>query len=211
MGAAGFAAAAALVVTAVWPAVDLALARAALVPASSAARPALLALREVFRGMPYLLLCGTAIVLAVQTLRERLPANVAWRRLTFVSLTLALGPGLMVNAGLKAYSHRPRPVQTMEAGGGDMSFRPFFRFDGACRSNCSFSSGEAAGAFWTTGPALLAPPAYRLAATAAALGLGAIVSATRMALGAHFLSDVAFSALFVLALTLFMRRLMRPT
>ncbi|MFT4095533.1 MAG: phosphatase PAP2 family protein [Rhodoblastus sp.] len=201
----------ALAVTAAWPDVDVELARAAMTPADSAIRSVLLPLRKACRIAPYLLFCGVAIMLTVYALRARARPSGAWRKLIFVSLTLALGPGLAVNAGLKSYAHRPRPVQTMEVSGGDMRFRPFYRFDGVCRSNCSFSSGEAASAFWTSAPALLAPPAYRLAATAAALGFGAFVSAQRMALGAHFLSDVAFSALLVLTLTLIARRLISET
>ncbi len=206
-----FVGALALAITAAWPNVDVELARAAMIPADSAMRSLLLPLREACRITPYLLFCGVAIVLTVRASRARARASAAWRKLIFVSLTLALGPGLAVNAGLKSYSHRPRPAQTIEVGGGDMPFRPFFRFDGACSSNCSFSSGEAASAFWTSAPALLAPPAYRAAATAVALGFGAIVSAQRMALGAHFLSDVAFSALVVLMLTLIARRVIFKT
>lgn len=178
-----------------------------LLPKDSQARPTLLVLREIFRFAPYFLFVPIIAVVGAKVAKGRLRPAYAARCALFLAAVLALGPGLAVNAGLKTYSHRPRPLQTIEAGGGGSPFRPFFRFDGACQRNCSFSSGEAASAFWTVAPALLAPPPFTVAATAAALGFGVLVSTMRMVLGAHFLSDVAFSALLVLSLTLLMRRL----
>lgn len=198
-----------VVVTAISPAIDIALARRLMISPDSSLRPALSALREIFRLAPFAILAGVVIQLAAATVRGSLQTAAAIRRAVFVAALFAIGPGLLVNAGLKAYSHRPRPIQTVEAAGGEMPFRPYYRFDGACRTNCSFSSGEAASAFWTTAPALLAPPALRMAAVGAALGFGVLASAFRMILGAHFLSDVAFSALAVIVLTLVVRRLFR--
>jgi len=129
------------------------------------------------------------------------------RHALFLASTLALGPGLAVNAGLKSYSQRPRPFHTIEAGGTGANFRAFYQFDGPCERNCSFSSGEAASSFWTVAPALLAPPQFHVIATTAALCFGVLVSFLRMAIGAHFLSDVAFSAMLVLPLVLLLRRL----
>ncbi len=178
-----------------------------MLPADSGLRPAINVLREVFRFAPYVLFVVVLGALARQSAARRVPSARALRSALFLAATLALGPGLAVNAGLKEYSHRPRPIHTIEAGGGDARFRPFFRFDGACVRNCSFSSGEAASSFWTTAPALLAPPPIRLIATVAALGYGVLVSTLRMVLGAHFLSDVAFSAVLVLSLTLLLKKL----
>ena len=39
------------------------------------------------------------------------------RNLAFLALTLALGPGLLVNGLIKEHSHRPRPFQTQDFGG----------------------------------------------------------------------------------------------
>ncbi len=203
------AAAIAVAATAVAPEVDLSAARLALLPADASAQAVFRPLREVFRTTPYVVCGGVLMLHWRQAARGLVLTSAAWRRAIFVVLVLALGPGLAVNAGLKAHSHRPRPLQTLEAAGGDLAFRPFYRFDGGCEKNCSFSSGEAASAFWTTAPALLSPPQLRLAMTAAALAFGVIVSAMRMVAGAHFLSDVAFSALLVLLLTLATRRALR--
>src|SRR5262249_32944350 len=49
--------------------------------------------------------------------------------------------------------------------------------------------------------AFLLPPRLRNAATAAALGLGALVGLGRIAQGAHFLSDVVFAGLLVYGMT----------
>lgn len=178
-----------------------------MIPSDSPALPHLLVLREVFRVAPYFIFVLVIVVLGLRAATGRLRPAYATRCALFIAAVLALGPGLAVNAGLKSYSHRPRPLQTVEAGGGPASFRPFYRFDGACARNCSFSSGEAASAFWTVAPALLAPPPLVLPATAAALTFGVLNSTMRMVVGAHFLSDVAFSALLVLSLTLLMRGL----
>lgn len=203
---AGLAAAAAIVATAISPAIDIALARQLMLSPDSTLRPVLSVVRQIFRVTPFALLAGVVIWLAAATVRGSVETAIALRRAIFVTALFAVGPGLLVNAGLKTYAHRPRPLQTVEVAGGEMAFRPFYRFDGACQTNCSFSSGEAASAFWTTAPALLAPPPLRAAVVGAALGFGLLVSAFRMILGAHFLSDIAFSALAAILLTLAARR-----
>ncbi|MCC2095249.1 MAG: phosphatase PAP2 family protein [Hyphomicrobiales bacterium] len=119
------------------------------------------------------------------------------RGLVFAALAMALGPGLLVNIGLKDHWGRPRPVHVQEFGG-PSAFRPWWRTDGSCLKNCSFVSGEVAGAFWLAAPASLAPPPARSAAMLAALAIGAITAAGRVAFGGHFLSDAIFAALFTL-------------
>ena len=127
----------------------------------------------------------------------------------FLSLSLALGPGLLVNVVLKEHSQRPRPVQTLDLGG-QWEFRPWYRFDGQCERNCSFVSGEAASAFWTVAPAMLAPPPVRPVAVAGALLFGAATAALRMAFGGHYLSDVLLAGLFTLLIALILYRFLIP-
>ena len=67
---------------------------------------------------------------------------------------------------------------------------------GDCPGNCSFVSGDVAGAFWTVAPAALAPPQWRALAYGAALALGAGMAAIRVMAGAHFVSDVVFAGVF---------------
>ena len=120
------------------------------------------------------------------------------RRLMFLTLSFALGPGLIVNVILKNASHRPRPTQ-VETFGGANPFRPWYAFDGGCATNCSFVSGEVAGAAWLTAPASLAPPAWRAVALGGAALLTVAVAGLRLAFGGHFLSDAAGAALVSLA------------
>lgn len=127
------------------------------------------------------------------------------RSIAWLVLSMALGPGLFVD-GVKEVSHRPRPAHLEDFGGTD-EFRPFYRFDGACRRNCSFPSGEASAAFWTLVPASLAPPALRPVALAAAALFGLATGGLRMAFGGHFLSDVFFAAVLTLAAALVLRRI----
>ncbi len=132
-----------------------------------------------------------------------LPARFALntRSLIFLTLSLALGPGLLVNELFKREFHRPRPVH-VEAFGGAAPFQPFYRLDGDCAKNCSFPSGETSASFWMAAPALLAPPPLRLAALGTALLFGATTGLMRMAAGAHFLSDILFSGLLMGAITI---------
>ena len=129
------------------------------------------------------------------------------RSLVFLVLGLALGPGLLVNVILKDNWHRPRPVQVTEFGG-PLEFRPWYKTDGDCVKNCSFVSGETAGAFWLVAPASLAPAPLRLPAVAVALGVGLTTGALRVAFGGHFPSDVLFAGLFTLILVALLRKIL---
>src|SRR5579863_643314 len=194
-----------------WPQLDLAATRfvhehGGFWGASAAARDA----RDILRLAPiWLLVLLGALWLARALKWPRLAAPSAGAMI-FLIASLTLGSGLIVNLGLKEHSHRPRPVHVREFGG-EEAFRPWYRFDGACRKNCSFASGEAASGFWMVAPALLAPPPWRAAAIAAAIVYGVATSALRVAFGGHFLSDVLIggliSALVAMALwRLYQRR-----
>ena len=129
------------------------------------------------------------------------------RCVVFLALGLALGPGLLVNVVLKDNWGRPRPVQVAQFGG-PLEFRPWYKTDGACVKNCSFVSGETAGAFWLVAPASLAPPGLRLPAVALALGVGLTTGLLRVAFGGHFPSDVIFAGLFTLLLVALLRMIL---
>jgi lipid A 4'-phosphatase len=165
--------------------------------------------RDFFRVAPFVVL---AAYLALYALR-RAGVAVFWAPtglgVIFLIATLAIGPGLVVNLGLKDHLHRPRPIHVVEFGGSD-EFRPWYRFDGACKANCSFVSGEAASGFWMVAPALVAPPPWRAPAVAGALVFGAAASVLRLAFGGHFLSDVLLGGLISLLVVLVARRLLWP-
>lgn len=115
----------------------------------------------------------------------------------FLGLTLALGPGILVNAVLKPNVARPRPYQTTVFGGQEQ-----FAYTGsmALSGSRSFPSGHASMGFFFMTPALLL---YRkrpgLAAAVFFLGLsyGTLIGVARIVQGAHFTSDVVGSALCV--------------
>lgn len=163
--------------------------------------------RNVARLAPFAVLVLTCAGLAISMKSQRLRTAETGARAFILLTTFALGPGLLVNGFLKSHSHRPRPIQTMEVSGVGQDFRPFYAFDGGCVRNCSFSSGEAAAAFWTVTPALLAPPGLQFPAVAAAMIFGSATGALRMLAGAHFVSDIAFSALAMIVLAYVMIRL----
>lgn len=111
------------------------------------------------------------------------------RRLWFLLLVLALGPGLLVNGVFKSESGRARPVQT-EQFGGERAFTPVFSPADQCERNCSFVSGHAAMGFYFIALSWVLRDRRWLVfgiLLGAAVGLGRIVE------GKHFLSDVIFS------------------
>ena len=186
-------------VFAIWPGLDLTVSREifdrmGFIGGDARARIG----RQFFSILPFVVFG----VLAASYLARRLglwaPFAPTGRAVLFLTATLAIGPGLIVNLGLKDHMHRPRPVHVTEFGGAK-AFRPWYRFDGACAKNCGFPSGEASSGFWMVAPALLAPPPLQAPAIAAAL-----------AFGAHFLSDVLFGALISLIVIFTARRILWP-
>jgi len=115
----------------------------------------------------------------------------------FLLLSLAIGPGLLVNAVLKDHWGRARPSQVVEFGG-TRAFTPAPLPADQCARNCSFPAGHPAIGFYFVSAALLVPsPRRRRIAVAAAVAAGSVLGIARMAQGGHFLSDVVFSGLLV--------------
>jgi membrane-associated phospholipid phosphatase len=110
-------------------------------------------------------------------------------------VTMAVGPGLLVNVLLKDHWGRPRPIDVTQFGGNE-HFVPWWDPRGDCDKNCAFVSGDVSGAFWTVAPAALAPPQWRALAYGAALALGLGMAAVRVMAGGHFASDVIFAGVF---------------
>jgi len=108
-------------------------------------------------------------------------------------ISLLLGPVIIVNGWLKSFTGRARPFQTTDFGG-DKSFSLPGDYVTNCSLNCSFSSGEAAGAFWLLVAILFIPKNWRLWAGAALLVYASTISGLRVAFGRHYFSDVVMSA-----------------
>lgn len=167
----------------------------------------------VRKRMPYFLFAAIGYVIALWAAGEWLKdtlLGVSRRIAAYLVLSLALGPGLIVNVILKDSWGRPRPSTIREFGGSNYFVPPLVITD-QCDTNCSFSSGHGALGFWPVAFALLAPPRWRPWAVAAALVFGAMVGLVRIAQGGHFLSDVAFSAVITVGVIWWLhRRIVAP-
>ncbi|TPV58555.1 phosphatase PAP2 family protein [Aestuariibacter sp. GS-14] len=124
-------------------------------------------------------------------LRRRKTETARLRHKTiFLLLALILGPGLVVNLGLKDNSFgRPRPVQITEFNG-LQDFAPVMTWSGQCHHNCSFVSGHAALGFvfmslyWVT---------RKRRWFVFGVLTGIAVGLVRMMQGGHFFSDIVFA------------------
>jgi lipid A 4'-phosphatase len=144
-------------------------------------------------GVGYFLAVSMTIVVSIYAfnrIAKRSIANVSGRTLLYLVFVLVLGAGLIVNTAFKDHFGRARP-RDIEAFGGALQFTPAFIATTECRSNCSFSSGHGAGAFFAI--ALAMAFSRRRAALFAAVAYGCLVSVSRIVSGAHFLSDTVVS------------------
>jgi lipid A 4'-phosphatase len=135
------------------------------------------------------------IALVLKLIRPRARMLIPGRAVVFLLATLALAPGLLVNGMLKQHWSRPRPIDVTQFGGAER-FVPWWDPRGTCPDNCSFVSGDAAGAYWTLAPAALAPAPWRPLAVGVAIAFGTSVGFLRVVFGGHFPSDVIFAGLF---------------
>ncbi len=114
----------------------------------------------------------------------------------FVLGVYLVGPWLITDVILKAHWGRARPRDVVEFGGA-LDFTPAFQVSDACAANCSFVSGEGAGAtalglaLWVIGRHALGPGR---GVAAVALGVALVGSVLRVMTGGHFLSDIVFAA-----------------
>jgi membrane-associated PAP2 superfamily phosphatase len=129
-------------------------------------------------------------------------ASLIWSRLSpyrragfFFAAVLALGPGLLINSVFKAHWGRPRPRQTVEFGG-NLPFVSVWVRTSLSKSR-SFPSGHASMGFYLMAPAFLLYRRRRgLALAFVFVGLlsGGYIGLARVVQGAHFPSDVVWSA-----------------
>jgi lipid A 4'-phosphatase len=161
--------------------------------------PPMMLARDIGLWIGAALVAPALISLLIKLILPRRKLLISGRAILFLIATLALGPGLLVNVVLQDYWSRPRPIDVMQFGG-DQHFVAWWDPRGDCPNNCSFVSGDVAGAFWTLAPAALAPPPWRALAYGAALALGAGMAAMRVMAGGHFVSDTIFAGLFTFLL-----------
>ena len=146
------------------------------------------AFRPIFYWIPVGALVVMLIDIAWQYYRNGWADRDRLRIEVFALAAYLVGPIIIVNGLLKAYSGRPRPVDATLFGG-DLDFMAVGDFSGACLSNCSFVSGEAAAAGWLLCliPLLRGPFRYLLAALLIDISIAAPF--LRVVMGSHFLSD----------------------
>jgi lipid A 4'-phosphatase len=137
-------------------------------------------------------------IYAFNRIARRNLGGIDGRRILFLMLVLVLGPGLIVNTTLKDNFGRARPRDVAEFGG-MKQFTPAFVVSRECNTNCSFSSGDAAGGFVAIALAFALSRGRLL--MLAAVAFGAVISLCRIATGAHFFSDTAVSFFVMLILT----------
>jgi lipid A 4'-phosphatase len=155
--------------------------------------------RDAAAGLIALIALPAFIALVGKLVLPRRPMLLPGRAAVLMTVTLALGPGLLANVILKDNWGRPRPIDVTEFRGSE-HFVSWWDPRGECPKNCSFVAGEPSGAFWTLAPAAVAPPQWRVAAYGAALVFGTAVGLLRVAGGGHFVSDVVFAGVFMFLL-----------
>lgn len=153
-------------------------------------------LREAGLWISALVVAPAVAAIVWKLVRPRVPMLIPGRAAILLIVTLALGPGVIVNLGLKDYWSRPRPVDVTQFGGQER-FVPWWDPRGDCDKNCSFVSGDVSGAYWTMAAAAVAPAAWQPLAYAGALVFGSAMGLLRMMAGGHFASDVFFAGFFV--------------
>ncbi len=164
----------------------------------------------VRKGLPAIILGAGVFCLLIGLanlwLKERI-FGLTWRSMAYLTSTLLLGPGLIVNLLFKDHWGRARPTTIAEFGGKQHYTPPFVMTD-QCADNCSFASGHASIAFWTFAFAMLLPPPWRVRAGWAAISFGFLIGMVRVIQGAHFLSDVVSAGLITVGVALALRPLL---
>jgi lipid A 4'-phosphatase len=140
---------------------------------------------------------GSLVLLIVNFVRKRQLGPLSNRFLLFVLAALAVGPGLVVNAGFKDNWGRARPRDVTEFAG-DRQFTPALQPTDQCDRNCSFVAGHPSVVYWLAALGFaVAAGRRRNRIFLAAAALGLVAGLGRIVQGGHFLSDVIFSGLAV--------------
>ncbi|MEJ0087279.1 MAG: phosphatase PAP2 family protein [Pseudomonadota bacterium] len=151
-------------------------------------------------GLTLFLCLSVSAVLALYVwnrARAQKLGGIDGRRVLYLLLVLGIGPGLIVNTTLKDNFGRARPRNVTEFGGTKEFTAPFV-VSRECNTNCSFSSGDAAGGFFALALALAL--SRRRSVFVAGLAFGTLISLSRIASGAHFFSDTVVSFFVMLSL-----------
>ena len=192
-----------------FPGVDLSLSGLFYVPGTGFTWSADGVLEFVRAAVPDIIV-GSFVVCVLLWIAGRLNAEWPWRittpRMTYLFLTLLVGPALIVEGILKPFWGRARP-KDIELFGGEQAYTLPWQIANECAHNCSFVSGHVAVAFWLTAYAYLLSSKWRAAAIAAGVIVGLGMGLVRVAQGAHFLSDAIAAGFIVILVNEILARL----
>ncbi len=173
-------------------------------------RPAAIDHWPLAHEFPWLILYGAAAWITAALILAGLGAFALsltrrlrhWRSAaTLVLLAVVIGPGLIGNAVLKDHWRHPRPRDLIELGG-SMQYvpSPLIGHEGGASFPCGHCTvGFLFGLGWWI--FRRRHPRWAAVSLAAGLMIGALLGVGRMAAGAHFLSDVIWSALLAYGVT----------
>jgi lipid A 4'-phosphatase len=152
--------------------------------------------RAIFIVVFWLCVAGSLTGLFMTRERTRTWLRFTFAEWLFLAICIATGPGFVANLVFKDHWGRARPIQIVEFGGAK-AFTPALLPADQCANHCSFVSGEAASIFvaFYAASLLVSRGAGLLLVAGTVLGFAA--GLTRMAQGAHFLSDVVFAGVFM--------------
>jgi lipid A 4'-phosphatase len=149
----------------------------------------------LYRAAPWV--TATLVILGLAGLAASFTgARAGWRRAAvLVLLGVATGPGLLANALFKDHWQRPRPREVIEFGG-PLRYvpAPLIGSEGGASFPCGHCSvGFMFAAGWWIWQRRR--PRWAAASLVGGLALGLLLGVGRMAAGAHFFSDILWSAL----------------
>ena len=153
----------------------------------------------LYRAAPWV--TATLVIAALAALAASLPhARHDWRRAAvLVLLGMAIGPGLLANAVFKDHWQHPRPRELIEFGG-PLHYvpSPLIGTEGGASFPCGHCS---VGFMYAVGWWIWKRrrPAWAATSLGGGLALGLLLGVGRMAAGAHFFSDIVWSALLAFA------------
>jgi lipid A 4'-phosphatase len=178
--------------------------------------PGLNLMRAALWNSSLLVLCFAIAMWATALLRGKPMLNLWARGWAYVVTLFLLGPGVLVNLILKAHWGRARPFQVAEFGG-TARFTPPHQYTDQCLGNCSFVSGEVAGATAMAIGLLVILYANRASIMRPVFAVCVLMSVClplfsafqRVTTGRHFLSDAVLAILFVILLGLLLAPIFR--
>ncbi len=142
-------------------------------------------------------LCFIALVLV--RIRGEKILGLGYSSVIYLLVTLAIGPGLLINGVLKEFWGRARPA-TIEEFGGTQVFTPVLVPSDQCDSNCSFASGHASAGFFPLAMSFVWKK-HRKKIFFTGIVYGLLTGFARIVQGGHFFSDVVFAGLIVYGLS----------